>query len=55
MTSLSNVGGVGFIPCLAAKIPHLKAKKKKKRQTEQKKYCNKFNKDLKKEDGSLIF
>ena len=51
-TSLSNVGGVGLIPCLAAKIPHLKAKKKKK---EQKKYCNKFNKDLKKEDGIPIF
>ena len=42
----SNAGGSGSIPGQGAKIPH--ALWPKNQNTEQKQYCNKFNKDLKK-------
>ena len=42
-TSSSNAGGVDSIPDQGVKISHEKKKKPK-----QKKYCNRFNKDLKK-------
>ena len=46
-TSPSNAGGVGSIPGWGAKIPH--ASWPKNQNIKQKQYCNKFNKDLKKE------
>ena len=50
MTSPSNTGGVGSKTGQEAEIPHalwLKKKKKKERKN-QKQYCNKFNKHVKK-------
>ena len=50
-TSPSNAGGVGLIPGGRAKIPHAswpKKRKEKNQNIKQKRYCNKFNKDLKK-------
>ena len=44
--SPSNAGGVGSIPGWGAKIPH--ASWPKNQNIKQKQYCNKFNKDLKK-------
>ena len=44
-TSPSNAGGTGLIPGQGAKIPH--ASQPKNRNTKQKQYCNKFNKDFK--------
>ena len=45
----SNAGGVGSIPGLRAKIPHASGpEKRKENRKQQKQYCNKFNKDLKK-------
>ena len=41
----SNAGGVTSIPGQRAKIPH--ASWPKKQNTEQKQYCNKFNKNFK--------
>ena len=43
-TSPSSVGVVGSIPGKEAKIPH--ALGPKHQNIKQKKYCNKFNKDL---------
>ena len=45
-TSPSSAGDAGLIPGRAAKIPHASWPKNIK----QKQYCNKFNKDLKKND-----
>ena len=45
-TSPSNAEGAGLIPGWGAKIPH--ASRPKNQNIEQKQYCNKFNKDLKK-------
>ena len=45
-TSPSNAGGVGSIPGRGTKIP--RASWPKNQNIKQKKYCNKFNKDLKK-------
>ena len=42
MLAPSNVGGVGSFPGWGAKIPH--APRPKNQNTEQKQYCNKFNK-----------
>ena len=44
-TSPSNVGGLGSIPGLGAKIPH--ASWPKTQNIKQKQYCNEFNTDLK--------
>ena len=44
-TSPSNAGGVGSNPGQGAEIPH--ASQTKKTKTNQKQYCNKFNKDFK--------
>ena len=41
----SNVGGAGSIPGQGVKIPY--ASKPKNQNIKQKRYCNKFNKDLK--------
>ena len=41
----SNAGGADSIPRRGAKIPH--ASRPKNQNTEQKQYCNKFNKDFK--------
>jgi len=46
-TSFSNARDAGSIHCLEAKIPH--AVWPKKQNIKQKQYCNKFNKNLKKE------
>ena len=46
-TSPSNAGGTGLIPGQGARIPH--ASPPKDQNIKQKQYCNKFNKDLKKE------
>ena len=48
-TPPSSEGGTGSIPGQGAKIPH--ALGPKNRSIKQKKYCNKFNKDLKKKNG----
>ena len=45
-TLLSNAGGTGLIPGQGAKIPH--ASGPKNQNIKQKQYCNKFNKDFKK-------
>ena len=45
-TSPSKAGGVGSIPGQGVKIPHASGPKNQNRK--QKQYCNKFNKDLKK-------
>ena len=45
-TPASNARGAGSIPGWAAKIPH--ALGPKNQHIKQKKYCNKFKKDLKK-------
>ena len=46
--SPSNEGSAGVIPDWGAKIPHVpRGKKKQTRNTKQKQYCNKFNKDFK--------
>ena len=42
----SNAGGTGLIPGCETKIPNASWPKKPKCETEQ--YCNRFNKDLKK-------
>ena len=44
-TSSSKAGGAGSIPGQRAKILH--ASWPKKQNTEQKQYCNKFNKNFK--------
>ena len=44
-TSPSNAGGVGLMPGRGAKIP--RASRPKNQNIEQKRYCNKFNKDFK--------
>ena len=45
----SNAGGVGSIPGQRAKIPHASGpEKRKENRKQQKQYCNKFNKDFKK-------
>ena len=49
-TSPSNAGGVGSIPGWGAGIPH--ALQPENQNIKQKQYCNKFNKDLKK-NGSV--
>ena len=45
-TSPSNAGSAGLIPGQGAKILH--ALRPKNQNIKQKQYCNKFNKDLKK-------
>ena len=42
----SSARGVGLIPGWGAKIPHVSSPKDQ--NIRQKQYCNKFNKDLKK-------
>ena len=44
----SNAGGVGSIPGQGTKIPH--ASRPRKQNIKQKQHCNKFNKDLLKND-----
>ena len=46
-TSPSNAGGASSIPAQAAKIPHA-SWPKEQNMKQQKKNCNKFNKDFKK-------
>ena len=43
--SPSSAGGAGSIPGFGAKIPH--ASQTRNQNIKQKQYCNKFNKDLK--------
>ena len=44
----SNTGAAGSIPGWEANIPHaLWSQNEKKKQTNQRQYCNKFNKDFK--------
>ena len=52
-TSPSNVGDMGLIPGWGAKIPH--ALQPKNQNIKQKQYCNKFNKDFKKDPHQEIF
>ena len=51
--SSSNTGGAGSIPGQEAKIPH--ALQPKSQNIKQKQYCNKFNKDFKKDPHQEIF
>ena len=44
-TSLFNAGGIDVVPGQRAKIP--RASQPKNQNMKQKKYCDKFNKDLK--------
>ena len=44
-TSSFNTGGAGLIPGWGAKIPH--ASRPKNQNIKRKQYCNKFNKDFK--------
>ena len=44
-TSPSSAGGVGLVPGQRAKIPH--ASQPKQQNMKQKKYCDKFSKNLK--------
>ena len=54
-TSPSNAGGACSIPGRGAKIPYASQPKKEKNQNiKQKQYCNKFNKDFKKNFFFLI-
>ena len=52
-TSPSNTGGAGSIPGREAKIPQ--ALQPKSQNIKQKQYCNKFNKDFKKDPHQKIF
>ena len=47
----SNAGSLGLIPGWGNKIPY--ALKLKNQDIKQKQYCNKFNKDFKKNKGLL--
>ena len=49
-TLLSKAGDTGSIPAWGAKTPH--ASWPKNQNIEQKQYCNKFNKNLKKKKDS---
>ena len=52
-TLLSNVRIVGLTPSQEAKIPHIS--QGKNQDIEQKKYCNKFNKDFNNDPYKKIF
>lgn len=53
-TSPSNAKDTGLIPGQAAKIPHALWSKKQNIKKCQKRYCNKFSKDLKKYKNSFL-
>ena len=51
-TSASNAGDIGLIPGRGAKIPH--ALWPRNQNIKQKRYCDKFNKDLKKKKRHIL-